>query len=460
MKYTRIILVFVLATAMACNSSTKKKEEEKTIADNNIPKVVTADIEFGIKANIKKKVAEGDGYFNMTAEGKELRLQLVRVHTEYLSNLGPQRHFACVDLADINGDVYDVDFFLEGDPGSMTVTETTLHKINGKPFYAWKQRKDKTWYRMPVQDATSDLLGVIEGEDKFEFQYEVTLPKMEAPAKIWIPVPQSDRFQTVELLKIEAPAEYQILEEKNNGNSIFYMELSPEHSGKKLELVYDVKRQEKKPYEEDSSPAKYLNPSILMPVSDRFRLLADSIIRLKNSESAIMQARALYDYIIDNMKYIKAGKYGTGDAVYACDALTGNCTEFHSLFISLARSAGIPSRFAVGASIPSDRDEGGIDGYHCWAEFYAEGKWWPVDISEANKYTALATYYFGRHPANRIEFSRGRDLVIEPGPHTGPINFLAYPVMEIGKTPAFPETFFSFHRKPEQEVSEKLVTLP
>jgi hypothetical protein len=460
MKYTRIIWVVVLTTALACNSSTKQKEKDKILVDKNIPKVVTADIEFGIKANIKKKVAEGDGYFNMTAEGKELRLQLVRVHTEYLSNLGPQRHFACVDLADISGDVYDVDFFLEGDPGSMTVTETTLHKINGKPFYAWKQREDNTWYRMPVQDATSDLLGVIEGEDKFEFQYGVTLPKIEAPAKIWIPVPQSDRFQTVKLLKIEAPTEYQILEEKDNGNSIFYMELSPEHSGNKLELVYDVERQEKKPYEEDSSPAKYLDPSILMPVSDRFRVLADSIITLKNSESAIMQARALYDYIIDNMKYIKAGKYGTGDAIYACDALTGNCTEFHSLFISLARSAGIPSRFAVGASIPSDRDEGGIDGYHCWAEFYAEGKWWPVDISEANKYTALATYYFGRHPANRIEFSQGRDLVIEPGPHTGPINFLAYPVMEIGKTPAFPETFFSFRRKPEQEVSKKLVSLP
>ncbi len=184
-----------------------------------------------------------------------------------------------------------------------------------------------------------------------------------------------------------------------------------------------------------------------MPVGDRFQILADSIMGSKGSESTIMRARALYDYVIDNMRYIKAGKYGTGDAVYACDALTGNCTEFHSLFISLARSAGIPSRFAVGAAIPSDRDEGGIDGYHCWAEFYAEGKWWPVDISEANKYTALATYYFGRHPANRIEFTRGRDLQLEPGPLSGPINFLAYPVMEIGNTPAFPKTFFSFQRK-------------
>ena len=460
MKEHRIIYVLLIAMMMACNSSTKKKEKENTLANKDIPKVVTADIENGIKTNIAKKVEEGDGYFNMTADGKELRLQLVRVHTEYLSNLGPRRHFACVDLADVSGDVYDVDFFLEGDPGKMSVTETTLHKLNGKPFYTWKQRKDKTWYRVPVQNASTALLGVIEGEDQFEFHYEVTLPEMKESAKMWIPVPQSDRFQSVELIALTAPVEHQILQEKTYGNTILYMELNPEHSGKKIELVYDVERQEKKPYAENTSPSKFLGASLLMPVGDRFQMLADSIIGNKRNEGTIMQARALYDYVIDNMKYMKFGNYGNGDAVYACDVKTGNCTEFHSLFISLARSAGIPSRFAVGASIPSDRDEGGIDGYHCWAEFYAEGKWWPVDISEANKYTALATYYFGRHPANRIEFSRGRDLQIEPGPHSGPINFLAYPVMEEGNTPAFAETFFSFQRKHGDKTSEKLVTLP
>ena len=454
MNSPRIIYLFIITLLVACNSGTKQKKEEKTLVDKNIPKVVTADIEVGIKANIAKKVNEGGGYFNMNADGKELRLQLVRVHTEYLSNLGPQRHFACVDLADVSGDVYDVDFFLDGDPGNMSVTETTLHKLNGKPFYTWKQRKNKTWYRVPVQNASSDLLGVIEGEDKFEFIYEVTLPEMKESTKMWIPFPKSDRFQTVKLIALTAPAEHQILEERTYGNTILYMELTPEHSGRKVELVYDVERQEKKPYEENSSPSNFLGASLLMPVSDRFQMLADSIIGSNRNDGTIMQARALYDYVIDNMKYMKFGNYGNGDAVYACDVKTGNCTEFHSLFISLARSAGIPSRFAVGASIPSDRDEGGIDGYHCWAEFYAEGKWWPVDISEANKYTALATYYFGRHPANRIEFSRGRDLQIEPGPHSGPINFLAYPVMEEGNTPVFAKTFFSFQRKRGHDNSE------
>lgn len=461
MKAPRFIYFLLIAALMACNTTTKKQEVKKPLATTKMPKVVTADIEVGIKANIDKRVEEGGGYFYMEdADGSELRLKLVRVHTEYLSNLGPRRHFACVDLADVSGDVYDVDFFLEGDPGNMSVTETTLHKLNGKPFYTWKQRKDKTWFRQPLESASNDLLGVIEGKDRFEFQYEVTLPELKETAKLWLPIPQTDRFQTVDLISISAPTEHRMLNETANGNSVLHMELTPEHSGKKIQLVYDVERVEKNPYEESGSPTKYLDPSALMPVGGRFQTLADSIIGNKRNDGHIMQARALYDYIIDNVRYIKAGKYGTGDANYACDAKTGNCTEFHSLFISLARSAGIPARFAVGASIPSNRDEGGIDGYHCWAEFFAEGKWWPVDISEANKYTALATYYFGRHPANRIEFTRGRDLRIEPGPQSGPINFLAYPVMEEGGDPVFPKTFFSFQRKSANDTSDKVVSLP
>lgn len=445
MRIRLFTYLFLFTGLIGCNSGEEKKEADTSLAAANTPKVVTADIEAGIRENIAKKVEEGGGYFILDS----LKLQLVRVHTEYLSNLGPRYHFACVDLADVRGDVYDVDFFLKGDPGNMTVTETTLHKLNGKPFYSWKQREDKTWHRVPIKGASNDLLGVIEDEDRFEFHYEITLPEMNVPGKMWLPMPQSDAFQTISLVSEDTPVPYQLIEEKEFGNSIIYMELSPEHSGEKVKFTYDVERKEKSAYEDNTSATNYLNATILMPVGDRFSVLADSIIGDKHDGGDLMRARALYDYIIDNMKYAKIGDYGKGDSVYACDALTGNCTEFHSLFISLARSADIPARFAIGAAIPSDRDEGGISGYHCWAEFYAEGKWWPVDISEANKYTALATYYFGRHPANRIEFSRGRDLILEPGPESGPINFLAYPVMEVGNNPAIAETFFSFQRKTE-----------
>jgi hypothetical protein len=157
---------------------------------------------------------------------------------------------------------------------------------------------------------------------------------------------------------------------------------------------------------------------------------------------------------MEQMQYKKFGEgWGQGDAVFACSTLYGNCTDYHAYFIGLARSVGIPARFAIGASIPSERNDGGTDGYHCWAEFYADGKWWPIDISEADKFSALSMYFFGHHPANRFEFSHGRDLIVEPAPVSGPINFLAYPLLEIDGRPQMVKSVFLFRRQADGEES-------
>ena len=147
------------------------------------------------------------------------------------------------------------------------------------------------------------------------------------------------------------------------------------------------------------------------------------------------------------MRYDKSGTgWGRGDAMHACDVRTGNCTDFHAYFIALSRSIGIPARFAIGATIPADKNEGTIEGYHCWAEFLADGRWVPVDISEAWKNPKLADYYFGHNPANRFELTKGRDLVVDPEPASGPINFLVYPLLEMNGEVIKPETTFMFRR--------------
>ena len=427
-------------------SSCVEKKTKNSEQPRATKKVSIGEIEQGIKNFIQNKPEEDDGFFQVTDRGHDFKMKLVRVHTEYLSNLGPKSHFACVDLADESGDVYDVDFFLEGEPGSMNVTETSVHKLNGRPYYAWKQQPDKTWNRVPVKEAATRLLGVIEGSDSFEFNYRVELPEIKGVAKMWIPIATTDEFQVVELTSLNVPVEYRLIKDKDFNNTILYLQADASQSKKVLEVNYQVTRKERGPIDKPTpTDALSLADNKLMPVGGRFATIANEVIIGRNGNS-LMKARALYDYIIDNMRYMKYGNYGRGDSNYACDVKTGNCTEFHSFFISLARSLGIPARFAVGASIPSERNDGGIDGYHCWAEFYAEGKWWPIDISEANKYTALATYYFGHHPANRIEFSRGRDLIVEPSPASGPINFLAYPILEINEKEASAKTTFSFKR--------------
>ena len=412
-----------------------------------VPHVVTADIQAGIEHYIDEQVHLGYGYFSLNHGNKHLRLKLVRVHTEYLANLGPRRHFACVDLADISGDVYDVDFFLSGDPGAMRVTETTVHKLNGQPYYAWDQQADGTWHRIPVDTASQGHLGVIRDRDAFSFLYHVTLPEITETAHMWLPLPRTDAFQTVKVESIDAPATRKVLTDSVHGNKILFFMLDQADSGKTLALRFQVQRREKAVYAAKTpNPQQYLQPERLVPAAENFHAIAKKVTTGKKSN--LVRARALYDHVIDHMRYIKTGLgWGQGDATYACSAGTGKCTDFHSYFIALSRSVGIPARFAIGASIPSERDEGAIDGYHCWAEFYVDGQWWPVDISEADKYTSLATYHFGHHPANRFELSRGRDLVVDPLPKSGPINFLAYPLLEVAGKPTPVRVQFSFKRE-------------
>ncbi len=66
----------------------------------------------------------------------------------------------------------------------------------------------------------------------------------------------------------------------------------------------------------------------------------------------------------------------------------GKCTEYSTLFASLARSSGIPTRLALG-----ERMVGGQWGGHMWNEVYV-GRWIPVDASVNEVGASLALLKF------------------------------------------------------------------
>lgn len=288
--------------------------------------------------------------------------------------------------------------------------------------------------------------GIVKGSDEFEFVYRVNLPEIKGEARLWIPLAKTDAFQTVTEEKIDIPIQWEKVQDRDYGNDICVLHLRPADGGKTIELRYLVVRKEKAAYPASGEdPARFLRPEKLVPINETFKTLAKQATAGKTDD--LDRAKALYDHVLGRMRYDKSGTgWGRGDAVYACDARTGNCSDFHAYFIALARSVGIPARFAIGATIPADKHEGAIEGYHCWAEFFADGRWVPIDISEAWKNPELAEYYFGHNPANRFELTKGRDLVVDPAPVTGSINFLAYPLLEIDGKIVKPETSFAFKR--------------
>jgi transglutaminase-like putative cysteine protease len=276
----------------------------------------------------------------------------------------------------------------------------------------------------------------------FLFSYQATLAGLPAgkAVRVWLPVPASNEDQDVEIVFQDVPIRSEFHREPQYGNQILYVEgKSNGDAPLTLTLTYRVTRREVKgdmlqqPKASDKL-ARFLKPDALVPVGGKpLELLKGKDVPMDQMAAA----KLFYDVVNQHMRYSKDGAgWGRGDAVWACDSRFGNCSDFHSLFISLARAAKIPAKFEIGFPLPEKHGDGEIPGYHCWAKFRPDGKGWiPVDISEANKNPRMTEYYFGNLTEDRVAFSVGRDLTLVPKQDGDLINFLIYPYVEVDGKP-------------------------
>jgi transglutaminase-like putative cysteine protease len=310
----------------------------------------------------------------------------------------------------------------------------------------------------------------------FELTYSVRVGELPAGAhrvEVWLPYPAGDGNQEVTVAEIASPYPYTVSREPRFGNSILHLAATdPGQRELAIEMRIRVRRREYLRHDyaraggtaaaspgpaaaTSASPsppppaptpaipptppteqmAAWLQPDRLVPLDDRIRALAATITRGRRGD--LEKARAIYDYVVDTMSYDKTGSgWGNGDIYWACDAKRGNCTDFHALFIGLARAVGIPAKFEIGFPLPAAHGQGEIGGYHCWAEFHLTGYGWvPVDASEARKNPALRGYFFGALDENRVQFTVGRDLLLVPRQAAAPLNYFIYPHVEVDGQP-------------------------
>ena len=282
----------------------------------------------------------------------------------------------------------------------------------------------------------------------FHFTYNFTVKDIPPGAKqvrVWVPVPQTDPRQTVHVLAVKAPVKTRMPQEPEYGNRMMYAEIQNPAPGKaEFTLDYKITRREysrgdyaqlrqadQKPTVVAASMTRLISPDTLIPTDGKIKAMA---LEVTGSQvGTVAKAKAGYDYLFTNMRYDKTGSgWGRGDAVWACDAKHGNCTDFHSPFIGMLRVDGIPARFDIGFPLPENKDKGDISGYHCWAEFYTPKIGWiPVDISEAWKAKEKVDYFFGSVDANRVQFSTGRDIALSPKQDGPALNYFVYPYVEV-----------------------------
>lgn len=301
---------------------------------------------------------------------------------------------------------------------------------------------------------------------EFVFHYSVELTGLEAEreVRVWLPIAPTNRAQEITVLRT-SPKELHRTVDKRYGNPMWYCAMQPSDGRISLEAEYKVKRHEVRALShlprqvaqlDQDQRSLFLAPSAKVPIHGKPVTL---LPKFGDKRDAISRARKIYDRVDKHVKYDKTKPgYGHGDVLWVCDSRFGNCTDFHSLFISMARSQNIPARFEIGFPLPNERGAGSIAGYHCWAAFFTEAKGWiPVDISEADKHPELKEYYFGNLSENRISFTIGRDIVLEPPQDGPPLNYFIYPYAEMGGKPVATsqiKTNFEYSDLPAREESD------
>lgn len=283
----------------------------------------------------------------------------------------------------------------------------------------------------------------------FTFHYAFTVKNLppHGNVKIWFPAATSDNFQEVKVISAKGDLPLKKTRDSKFGDEMYFAETSKAKTPDlHFEVIYDVVRHERlvvgrqiprlaQASLDEKERKEFLGADKLVPVSG---LPAELAVKTVEGKSGTLdKARAIYDYVFANMRYDKSGTgWGHGDVLYACNAKHGNCTDFHSLFIAMARSQEIPARFEIGFAIPIGKAAGDIAGYHCWADFFdPERGWVPVDISEAWLDPVKKNYFFGALDENRVQFSMGRDLTLNPRQKGEPVNYFVYPYVEVAGQP-------------------------
>ncbi len=114
----------------------EKQQENTTQEQVTGPEVSTA-IQQYVDASSKKTA---DKKFHVKHDGKDIALGSLKIHDDRMASLGGGKFVACTDMRGGDGKSYDIDFFLGGKPGSVRVTQASVHKIDGNALYSWKKQ--------------------------------------------------------------------------------------------------------------------------------------------------------------------------------------------------------------------------------------------------------------------------------------------------------------------------------
>lgn len=276
----------------------------------------------------------------------------------------------------------------------------------------------------------------------------------EDAAELWIPYPVSDKDQSITDVKISGDySTSAVYTDSTYSTPMLHARWEKGAPGRKLTFSFQAKRNEvirrdfpaKEAAWDPADYAQYLAPTKYAPLDGEVWLQAMKITSGKTT--VLEKAKAIYDWTCENtFRDPKTRGCGAGDVCALLKNPGGKCADIHSVFVALARAAGVPAREVFGIRMGKKDREDISTWQHCWAEFYLPGYGWvPVDAADVRK--AMLTenlklddaktaeyraYFWGGIDPYRVKLAVGRDLTLNPQQSGGPVNYLMYPFAQVG----------------------------
>jgi len=144
----------LIAISVLCAFAAFAQEHPEHPANKPAPKNVHAysmdELEKAIVGAINAKTEQDGGVYKVDDKvaSKQWDLKLDHVHRERLARIDPTTYFACTDFKSTDGHLLDLDFFMKDNGQKLVMTDATIHKVDGKPRYDWKE-KDGYWVKVP-----------------------------------------------------------------------------------------------------------------------------------------------------------------------------------------------------------------------------------------------------------------------------------------------------------------------
>ena len=287
------------------------------------------------------------------------------------------------------------------------------------------------------------------------FAMDIAAPQESRNVKLWFPYPTSDLDQTISNLTFNGNySKFTLSREPQSGALYLYTEWSVPARKRNLTVTFHARAKERRVARlvEGRRPIppearKYLEADFWVPSNDpKIRAQARKITAGK--KGILQKARAVYDWTVENTRRDpNVPGCGLGNVEATLASRTGKCADISSVFVALARSAGVPAREVFGLRLGRPGETDLTDGHHCWAEFYLPGTGWvPVDPADVRKIMLqknldLAAarpyrdYYFGAVDEYRITLHKGgRGLSFTEG-NVEKVNYFMYPYAEVDGKP-------------------------